>query len=199
VNAVIPLLNNKNELLLNIKTAIISIMLRMSDSLFNIPVVSLRLGQPIAIAETPIINPHNLKIVGWWCRENGAPGKQILLTEDIRENLSQGIAVNDEDALSAPEDLVRHKEILDANFQLIDKLVKTKRQKIGKVNDFSYNDGMFVQKLYVARSLIKVFSSEDTAIIDRTQIIEITDSFILVRDTEVKSGEEELAGAAVPA
>jgi hypothetical protein len=53
--------------------------------------------------------------------------------------------------------------------------------------------------LYVARSLIKVFSAEDTAIIDRTQILEITDTYILVRDTEVKAGEEELAGAAVPA
>jgi hypothetical protein len=174
-------------------------MLRMSESLFNIPVVSLRLGQPIAVAQVPIINPHNLKIIGWWCKGSGSTGMQILLTDDVRENLSQGLAVNDDDALSPPEDLVRYKEILDANFQLKDKLVKTKRQKIGKVHDFSYNDGMFVQKLYVARSIIKVFTTEDTAIIDRTQIIEITDSYILVRDAEVKSGEEEMAGAAVPA
>jgi hypothetical protein len=46
---------------------------------------------------------------------------------------------------------------------------------------------------------MKVFSTEDTVIIDRTQIVEITDSYILVRDTEIKAGEEELAGAAVPA
>jgi hypothetical protein len=174
-------------------------MLKMSGSLYNIPVVSLRVGQVIAVAEEPIINPHNLKIIGWRCRESGNNNIQILLADDVRENLSQGFAVNDEDALSSPEDLVRLKETLDANFQLKDKLVKTKRQKIGKVHDFSYNDGMFVQKLYVARSLIKVFSTEDTAIIDRTQIIEITDSYILVRDTEVKAGEEELSGAAVPA
>jgi hypothetical protein len=174
-------------------------MLKMSSSLFNAPVVSLRLGQPIATAEEPIINPHNLKIIGWRCKAVNNNGTQILLTDDVRENLTQGLAVNDDDALSSPEDLVRYKEILDAHFQLKDKLVKTKRQKIGKVQDFSYNDGMFVQKLYVARSLMKVFSTEDTAIIDRTQIVEITDSYILVRDTEVKAGEEELAGAAVPA
>jgi hypothetical protein len=171
----------------------------MSGSLFNVPVVSLRLGQPIAVAEKPIINPHNLKIVGWWCKATGVAGPQILLTDDIRENISHGLAVNDEDALSAPEDLVRLKETLDADFQLMDKQVKTKRQKIGKVHDFSYNDGMFVQKLYVTHSLRKVFTTEDAAIIDRTQIIEITDSYILVRDTEVKAGEEELTGAAVPA
>jgi hypothetical protein len=171
----------------------------MSESLFNIPVVSLRMGQPIAVAEMPIIDPHNLKIIGWRCKASGIPGEQILLADDVRENLTQGLAVNDEDALSAPQDLVRLKEVLDANFHLKDKVVKTKRQKIGKVHDFSYNDGMFVQKLYVTKSIIKVFSAEDTAIIDRTQIIEITDSYILVRDAEVKAGEEELAGAAVPA
>ena len=174
-------------------------MLRMSGSLYNIPVVSLRLGQSIAIAKQPIINPHNLQIIGWWCKDSASNDIKILLNEDVRENMGQGLAINDEGALSAPEDLVRHKDILDSNFTLIDKLVKTKRQKIGKIEDFSYNDGMFVQKLYVARSLIKVFSKEDTVIIDRTQIVEITDTYILVRDTEIKSGEEEMAGAAVPA
>jgi hypothetical protein len=174
-------------------------MLRMSESLFNIPVISLRIGQPIAIAIEPIINPHNLKIIGWWCKGPNINGLQILLTDDIRENISRGLAVNDEDALSSPDDLVRYKEILDAHFKLTDKLVKTKHHKIGKVHDFSYNDGLFVQKLYVARSLMKVFSAEDTAIVDRTQIIEITDTYILVRDTEIKAGEEELAGAALPA
>ena len=59
--------------------------------------------------------------------------------------------------------------------------------------------GLFVQKLYVMRSLVKVFAKEDTVIIDRTQIIEVTDSYILVRDTDVTTTEEEMAGAAVPA
>lgn len=171
----------------------------MSGSLFNVPVVSLRVGSAIAIATEPIINPHNLKIIGWWCKEPGNGALCVLLTEDVRETNQAGLAVDNEDSLSPPEDLVRHKETLDVNFQLIDKLVKTKRQKIGKVHDFSYNDGMFVQKLYVARSLIKVFSAEDTVIIDRTQILEVTDTHILVRDTDVKDTEEELAGAIAPA
>jgi hypothetical protein len=195
----LPLLLVKNTLSLSSKAAIMGLMLRMSESLLNLPVISLRVGQPIATAELPIINPHNLKIIGWWCKPFNSNSLQILLTDDVRENLSQGLAINDEDALSPPEDLVRLKEVLDSNFQLADKIVKTKRRKIGKVHDFSYNDGLFVQKLYVARSLIKVFAAEDTAIIDRTQIIEITDSYILVRDSEIKEGEEELAGAAVPA
>src|SRR3989344_3572245 len=155
-------------------------MLFMSRSLYNRPVMSLRSGGQIATAAEPIINPHNLKILGWWC---GGPGKSslVLLTEDVREVMPQGFAINDEAELSRPEDLTRHREILNIRF---------------KVNDFSYNDGMFVQKLYVSPSLRKIFSSEDTLIIDRSQILEVTDNYILVKDTEVKAGAEEMAPAA---
>jgi hypothetical protein len=159
--------------------------------------MSLRTGSQIAVAEAPIINPHNLKILGWWC--NGPDGKQVLLADEVRDFVPEGIAVNNEEALSDPGDLVRHREVLDINFELMDKLVRTKRQKIGRVNDYSYNDGLFVQKLYVARPLRKVFNAEDTLIIDREQIIEVTDKYIMVRDTEVKATADELAGGAVPA
>lgn len=175
-------------------------MLRLSSSLRNQPVLSLRTGSPVAIAVAPIINPHNLKIIGWWCKENGGAEK-VLLADDVREITPNGLAVNDHEALTSADDLVRDKEILDIRFELVDKPVKTKRQKMGKVSDFSYNDGLFVQKLYVARSLTKIFAKEDTLIIDRTQILEVTDSYILVSDGEVKVGEEELAAGAeaVPA
>jgi len=170
-------------------------MLKLSKSLLNQPVMSLRSGAPVATASEPIINPHNLKIVGWWCRGAGNR-RPVLLAEDVREIMPTGLAINDEDALSLPQDLVRHKEVLDIRFQLLDKMVKTKRQKLGKVSDYSYNEGLFVQKLYVARPLHKVFTTDDTLIIDRTQILEVTDSYILVRDTDVKVGQEEMAPAA---
>lgn len=171
----------------------------MSKSLFNRPVMSLRTGSQIAVAIEPIINPHNLKILGWWCTTRGG-GRLVLLSEDVRELMPQGLAVNDDDVLSSPDDLVRHREILGIKFQLIDKTVRTKRQKLGKVSDFSYNDGMFVQKLYVARPVTKIFSSQDTLLVDRTQILEVTDSYILVRDAEVKATEEVTvpAGAVIP-
>jgi hypothetical protein len=173
-------------------------MLMLSKSLANKPVISLRSGGQVALATEPIINPHNLKIMGWWCK---APGgrRLVLLSEDVRDIMPKGLAINDEEDLSLPEDLVRHGDILNTQFQLLEKAVKTKRQKLGKVTDFSYNDGLFVQKLYVARPLHKVFTAEDTLLIDRTQIIEVTDHYILVRDTEVKATNEELAGAAVSA
>lgn len=170
-------------------------MLKLSNSLINQPILSIRTGSPIAIAVRPIINPHNLKVLGWWCDTTN--GDQVLLADDVREFMPKGFAVNDEEALAKPNDLVRHQDVLKIHFELINKTVRTKRHKLGKVSDYSYNDGLFVQKLYVSSPLHKVFSSEDTRLIDRDQIVEVTDQYILVRDTEVKVSAEELAPAPV--
>lgn len=170
-------------------------MLLMSSSLRSQPIMSLRTGSQIGVAQEPIINPHNLKILGWWSTMPGSKSSYVLLAEDVRERMPQGVAINDENELATTEDLVRHKEVLDIKFQLMDKQVKTKRQKLGRVSDFSYNDGMFIQKLYVSKPLAKVFSSEDTHVIDRSQILEVTDTCILVEDADVKATDEE----AVPA
>lgn len=169
-------------------------MLQLSKSLLNQPVVSLRTSSRITLATRPIINPHNLKILGWWCNDG-----LVLLADQVREIMTNGLAVNDDDALSNPGDLVRYKDVLNIQFELIDKPVRTKRHRLGKVGDYSYNDGLFVQKLYVSSPLHKVFSSDDTLIIDREQIIEVTDKYILVRDTEIKVGSEEFSGAPVGA
>src|SRR5581483_627577 len=104
-------------------------MLFMSKSLFNRPIMSLRTGSQIGMATEPIINPHNLKILGWWCNV-GRSSNLVLLAEDVRELMPQGLAVNDEEVLSAASELVRHKETLDIRFKLLNKLVKNKRQKL---------------------------------------------------------------------
>ena len=148
------------------------------------------------MAVEPIINPHNLKILGWWSKTPGQTKQQVLLGEDVRELMPTGLAVNDEAALSHSADLVRHNEILGLHFQLLDKPVKTKGGKLGKITDYVYdNQAMLVQKLHVSRPLTKLFASEDVLIIDRNQILEVTDKYILVRDADIKVTEEELAVA----
>jgi len=166
----------------------------LSSTLLNVPVMSLRLGAQIGTAMEPIINPHNLKILGWWCKAHNEAEELVLLSEDVRQIVSEGLVVNDVDALASAEDLARHKDILDIHFELIGKSVRTKDQRLGKVEDYSYNDGMFVQKLYIARPLVNLLN-QSTLIIDRTQILEVTDHYILVKGTEIPDGAEELAGA----
>jgi len=158
-------------------------MLQLSNALINKPVLSLRTGGVIATALEPLINPNNLKIEGFYCQDKFAKGRLILLSQDIREIMKQGFVVNDHDVLTPPEELVRFKDILEINFQLLGKPVVTdSKQRLGKINDFAADsETMYIQKLYVGQPLIKSLSGGQLSV-DRSQIIEITNRKIVVQD-----------------
>jgi sporulation protein YlmC with PRC-barrel domain len=158
-------------------------MLQLSEALTNRPVMSLRTGQPVATATKPIINPNNLKIEGFYCDDRFEKGEFILLCQDIRDIIPQGFVVDDHDVLTAPDELVRMQEILEIDFSLIGKPVITvAKERIGKVEDYATEmDTMYVQKLYVTRTLIKSFASGSLGV-DRNQINEITDRKIIISE-----------------
>ena len=95
--------------------------------------------------------------------------------------------VNDHDALTPLNDLVRLKSILNYHFSLVGKnVVTTGKRKLGKVNDYAFDkDSFYIQKLYVSQSIIKSFTGGEL-VIDRTQIVEITHSKITVDVATVK-------------
>lgn len=158
-------------------------MLQLSGSLINKSVMSLRTGAAVAQTIQAIINPNNLKIEGFYCQDRFSKDTPILLTQEIRDFVAQGIVVNDHDALSDPEELVRLKDVLDLNFELLGKPVVTvSKQKLGKVNDFAADsETLYIQKLYVSQSLLKGLSSGQLSV-DRSQIVEITDRKIVVQE-----------------
>lgn len=160
-----------------------SAMLQLSSSLLNQPVMSLRTGGAIAVTKQPIINPSNLKIEGFYCEDRFEKKQPVLLTQDIRDLLSQGFVVDDHEALTDPEELVRLKEILTLKFQVLGKPVHTvSGEKIGKVIDWAAESTTFyIQKLYVGQSLLKSLSNGQLSI-DRTQIVEITNKKIVIQE-----------------
>ncbi len=160
-------------------------MLQLSGMIINRPVLSLRTGTPVATALAPIINPNNLKIEGFFCKSGRK--QVILVAQDIRDVLPQGIVVNDEDVLTDQSELVRLKDVIGINFELLGKHVETaSKRKLGKVNDYATETGsMYVKKIYVAQPIYKNISGGNLGI-DRTQIIEITDKKIIVNDLEAK-------------
>src|SRR5690242_7642928 len=83
------------------------IMLQLSGSLTNRPIMSLRTGGQVAEALKPIINPNNLKIEGFYCQDRFSKDQLVLLTQDIRDVVAQGLIINDHDVLSDPSELVR--------------------------------------------------------------------------------------------
>lgn len=158
-------------------------MLQLSETVLNKPVLSLRTGAPIAQVITPIINPNNLKIEGFYCEDNRDKRRLVLLYQDIRDILPQGVVVNDFDVLAEIDDLVRLKEVLEINFDLIGKQVETvTREKVGKVNDYAFESAtMFIQKLYVSQSILKSLTGGNLSI-DRSHIHEITPKRIIINE-----------------
>jgi len=162
-------------------------MLELSASFIEQPVMSLRTGGPVAVIMSPIINPHNLKVEGFYCQDRFEKKKKgntlILVTQDIRDILKQGLVINDYETLAQPDELVRLRDVLQTKFELIGKPVETvSKQKVGKVIDFATeNSTFYIQKLYIAQSLLKSFSGGQLSI-DRTQIVEITNKKIVIQE-----------------
>jgi hypothetical protein len=159
-------------------------MLKLSSGLLiNKSVLSLRTGTPIATVVGPIINPNNLKIEGFYCQDRYDRKQLILLYQDIRDSLPQGYVVNDHDVLVEASELIRLKEVLELNFNLIGMPVETlSKQKVGKVSDYATEmETMFIQKIYVSQSLLKSFTGGSLSV-DRTQVNEITPRRIIIND-----------------
>lgn len=132
----------------------------------------------------PIFNPNNLKIEGFYCQDRFDKKKElVLLHQDIRDIMPNGYVVNDHDVLSEPGELVRLKKVLDLNFELLGKQVVTiDKEKVGKVSDYATEmETMFVQKIYVAQSLLKHFTGGSLSI-DRSQINEITPRRVIINE-----------------
>lgn len=158
-------------------------MLVLSNSLLNKPIMSLRTGGAVGKTISAIIDPKNLKIEGFFAEDYFEKRTSILLTQDVRDLLNQGFVVDDHEALTDPEELVRLHDLLDLNFQLVGKqVVTTSKEKVGKVTDFAAESTtLYVQKLYVGQSLLKSLNTGQLSI-DRNQIVEITNKKIVIQE-----------------
>ena len=158
-------------------------MLQLSASLLNRPVMSLRTGGVVATTESAIINPNNLKIEGFYCQDHFSKNKLVLLTQDIRDVINEGVVIDDHGVMSEPKELVRLEKILNLEFELLNKAVQTvTKERVGKVTDFAAdNQTFYVQKLYVGQSLLKSLSTGQLSV-DRTQIVEITNKRIVIKE-----------------
>lgn len=162
-------------------------MLQLSGMIINHPLLSLRTGTQVGTVAAPLINPNNLKIEGFNCHDDASRQQLILVSQDIRDILPQGIVINDQDVLTEPLELVRLKDVMDTGFELIGKHVETTdKTKLGKVSDYAIEtNNMYIQKIYVSQSIFKSLSSGNLGI-DRSQIVEITDKKIVVHDLRQK-------------
>ncbi len=176
----------------------VTVMLQLSATLINQPVMSLRTGGQVATTVTPILNPANLKIEGLYCDDQFEPVQLVLLGQDIRDRIGNGFVIDDHEVLVESEELIRLQNVLKVQFELIGKPVFTdKKKKLGKVVDYAVDgSALFVQKLYVGQNILKSINNGQLSI-DRNQIVEISDSKIIVKDP--LQGVKDSAPAALPA
>ncbi len=93
-------------------------MLQLMNSLLGLSVLSLRTGGKVADDKALLINPNNLKIEALYCHDAFSKNTLLLLPQDIREMMSQGIAVDDHDRLSESSELIRLQNVIKINFNL---------------------------------------------------------------------------------
>jgi len=169
-------------------------MLVVGSKLINVPVMSMHVGGEIARAKVAIIDPENLKVIAYELSGALLRGTQekILRTDDVREFGRLGFIVDSQDELVAREDVVRIDEIMKFKFDLVGlKVVTKKGKRLGKVSDYLVDAGDFlVQKIIVQRPVVKALMDPEL-VIDRSEIVEIDDYKIVVKDEEAGSKVKE--------
>lgn len=175
-------------------------MLINGSSLVNCPILSLHVGSEVARVAELVIDPNNLKIIAFRVEGkviNDDTG-DILPADSVREFSRMGMIIDSVDELVHADDVIRIKQILDLNFNLVGLKVTTRQKaKIGKVMDCVVNAGDWaVQQIIVQRPAIKALFDPEL-VISRQKIIEVTDYEVIIKDEhdKVKSKVEKVAPA----
>lgn len=176
-------------------------MLVYNSKLIGTPVLSVQAGAPIGYIAGAVVDPSGLKVLAF--KLNGPlvhkSSANLLDVSSIREYSNYGFVIDDIDELISPDDVVRISEVLGLNFDLLTLKVETKKHtKLGKIIDFTLSsDDFIVQQLIVRRPTIKALVDPEL-IIPRSEIVEVTDYKIVVKDEEKTIKEKAATTDFVP-
>jgi len=160
-------------------------MLVLSSRFIDTPILSLQTGTRIAQTVRALVDPSNLTISAFQV-EGPLLVEQpsFLRVDEIREIGSLGMIVDGSDDLVGLDDVIKLRKLYDLQFELVGMRVITEQgHKLGKVEEYTLESGSFViQQLRIKRGVIK--SLTDTGLlINRSQVVSITDNEIIVRGT----------------
>lgn len=162
-------------------------MLVSGSRLIGTPILSMQAAGPIATVAAAIIDPNNLKILG--LKLSGPlvahSNENLIDVKSIREYSRYGCIIDSADELIAEDDVIKIKNVLELNFDLIDLKVETKQgTKLGRVSDYTLtSEDFMVQQIIVRRPALKALVDPELTI-SRKEIVEVTDYKIIVKDEE---------------
>lgn len=160
-------------------------MLVYASKLIGTPILSMQAAGAIGAVTGFIVDPNDLKTLAFYVSGGPIKNNNILAIKSIREYSKYGCVIDSIDDLAEKDDIVKISKIIDLNFDLNGLKVETKKgTKLGKVIDFTLTAGDFiVQQIVVSRPLAKRLLDPEL-IIPRSEIVEITDYKIIVKDEE---------------
>ena len=161
-------------------------MLVQASRLIGTKVLSMQSTSAIGSVSEPIIDPADLKVLGFYLTGPLVDRKaNIIDTKSIREYSRYGMVVDSINELVNKEDVVKISQVIDLNFNPIGLKVETKKgTKLGKVSDYTVtSDDFLVQQIIVKRPIIKALVDPELTI-PRSEIVEVNDYKIIVKDEE---------------
>lgn len=166
-------------------------MLVLGSRLLNSPIMSLQTGTRLATAVRPLIDPSNLHVLAYEVEGDLLVEKpSFVRTAEIREYGHLGMIIDSNDELIGLDDVIQVKKIHDLSFSLVGlHVLDEHRRKLGKVDDYTLETGNFIiEQLSVRRGLFRGIT--DTGfLVNRSQIIEINNTSVVVKSPTVKSTE----------
>lgn len=161
-------------------------MLVTAERLINIPVMSLQTGGQLARTKAPLIDPNNLMIIAYELEGPALDAHpSFLMVSDVRELSNLGLIVDSSEEFVGLDDVIKIREVYDIGFELIGKTARDEnKHRLGKVTGYSVEPGSFmIKQLNVRRPLLKSLTDTEL-LIDRTQITEVNDSEVIIKNDE---------------
>ncbi|MBR0488081.1 PRC-barrel domain-containing protein [Candidatus Saccharibacteria bacterium] len=161
-------------------------MLIYASRLIGTPILSMQSANRLGVISSIVVDPNTLKIIAFCISGSLADrSANILDVRSIREYSNFGIIIDSSDELITKDDVISISKVISLNFSLPGLKVETKKgTRLGKVIDYTVTDDNFtIQQILVKRPTLKSFLDPEL-IIPRTEIVEITDYKIIVRDEE---------------
>lgn len=175
-------------------------MLIYGSSLKDRAILSLHIAGEIARVVEPIIDPTNLKVIALRVEGPLVRGDvgDIIPIESVREISHMGLIVDSIDELVDGDEVVRIRDILKLHFNLVGLKVVTKKQsKLGKVSDFTVDATSWeTQQLVIRRPAVKSLLDPEL-MISCSEIVEIDDYKIIVKDEHDKPKSKASASKTV--
>lgn len=161
----------------------------VGSKLVGYPVLSLHVGGEVARTKEPIINPEGLKIIGYTLEGALVRGEigNIMTVDSIREFSNRGLIVDSTDDFFESGDVIKIDKVIDLNFKLVGLKVVTKGGRtLGKVSDYTVDtDSFTIYQIIVKRPVLKSLLDPELTI-NRSQIVEVDDYKITVKNEEQK-------------